>query len=113
MPKHLKPITKTNRKTLLQRTVQLVEAGRVVFTGTNNQHIWNAAEGDFKWVLSRSKAGHFCLAIYGESQPVYIRCSGGELRDDFYDLLWLIRSHEEHTLAPELLRELRKYFGDA
>ena len=80
MSKHLKPIPKQNRKALLEATVKLVEAKKVAFIATNNEYVWKAAEGDFKWVLSRSKSCHFCLAVYSENQPaVYIRSTGGEL----------------------------------
>jgi hypothetical protein len=93
MPKHLKPIPKENRKALLAATVKLVEDGKVAFTPTANEYVWKAAEGEFKWTLSRSKDCHFCLAVYSANRPpVFIRSSGGELQGLFYDLLYLSRA---------------------
>lgn len=113
MPKHLQPLPKENRKALLLTTVKLVEAGKVAFTPTANEYVWKAAEGDFKWTLSRSKSCHFRLAVYSENRPpVFIRSSGGELQNHFYDLLYLSKLHEEKVFAADLLKELEQHFGD-
>jgi hypothetical protein len=113
MPKHLKPIPKENRKALLAATVKLVEDGKVAFTPTANEYVWKAAEGEFKWTLSRSKDCHFCLAVYSANRPpVFIRSSGGELQGLFYDLLYLSRLHEEQVFAKDLLKELEQHFGE-
>jgi len=108
----MRPIPKDNLVALLSRVLELVKAKRVVFIGTNSPHVWKAQRNDFKFVLSKSKEGHFCLAVYPSAgQAVFIRSSGDvELGGPFISLWTAVRMHEALVLASLALEALDKEF---
>jgi len=108
----IRPVESKNRLAMVQEIISLAKEGVLVFEGTKSEHQFVARTDDITAVLfykSDHRKSSITLGVHTpKAASVWVRSSGGSMREVLGDLLDVVRHQMENQHAPVMLSELRR-----
>ena len=108
----VRPVENKNRLMMVKEIISLATEGVLVFEGTKNEHQFVAKTDDLTPILfyrSDLSKSSITLGVHTpRAASVWVRSSGGSMREVLSNLLDVVRHQMENQHAPVMLSELKE-----